>query len=157
MHHRQCRRMKDHTDNKMNLSLDYSLQLSTPLDYNDCSIPIVGANGLKAGILQTPSLHHLSPKNMTMSPCQPTRMKESCVNRKEQQEKEPASQAQLILRSDTAHPFNFMQKDKSLFTLPPYWRHSHLHCRSSLTILVLPRQTLNFQPIDSSPPDKKKK
>ena len=88
---------------------------------------------------------------------QPTRIKEFCVNRWKQQEKDPASQAQLIWRSDTANPFNFVQEDKSSFTLSPYWQHSHLHCRSSSTILVLPRQTLNFQPIDSSPPDENKK
>ena len=93
MHHRQRCRMKDHTDNEMNLSLDYSLQLSMQLDNIKRSIPIVGENGLKAGIPQTPSLHHLSPPNMTMSPCQPTQMKESCVNRREQQEKDPVSRA----------------------------------------------------------------
>ena len=104
--------MKDHTDNKMNLSLDYSLQLSTPLDNNERSIPIVGANGLKAGIPQTPSLHHLSPPNTTMSPCQPMRIKESCVKRK----KAPMKISSKPSATDTAlrirPPFQLHEKGK---------------------------------------------
>ena len=137
--------MKDHTDNKMNLSLDYSLQLSMPLD-NKHSIPMVGANWWKAGTLQMPSLHHLSPPSMTMSPCKPTQMKESCVNRREQHKCTKLRNCPSILCKKTSHRLS----------CPPYWRHCRLHCSSSSMILVSPRQPLTFQPIDSSPPDNEK-